>query len=317
MHSIVWFWTIGIHDPAWVQAVASIALVVLSFVTLVVLAMYAWDTDALANSSKLSADAALLNAQALVNAERARIGFDVNEMGRSFSIDARNSGKTSARIMYAHGFTVILTPEETLPSVPIYVGAPDDNSEWIAPGERFELLTAPDRYGLIADLSDMRLCGRIRNKKATLWVSVVSDTLMASLWNRGRSVSVSLHRWTILRKPTFTPLALPDIEAKHRQPSCFLSLMTAKETVPLLQNLFFSENKPETLRPVDLALLTYLFLRQTEDHYIHDSQLTLAKRLGCERQAIGDSVKRLDGSGMRRPNGRQDASVGPLGWPST
>jgi hypothetical protein len=34
----------------------------------------------------------------------------------------------------------------------------------------------------------------------------------------------------------------------------------------------YSENKPAELRPVDIALLTYLILRQTEDHYINDSQ---------------------------------------------
>ena len=44
MHSLVWFWTTGIHDPAWVQAVVSIALVVLTLVTLIVLARYAWDS---------------------------------------------------------------------------------------------------------------------------------------------------------------------------------------------------------------------------------------------------------------------------------
>ncbi len=48
---------------------------------------------------------------------------------------------------------------------------------------------------------------------------------------------------------------------------------------------------------MDIALLTYLIVRQTEDHYINDSQLTLANRLGCERKTIADSIKRLDGLG--------------------
>lgn len=69
--------------------------------------------------------------------------------------------------------------------------------------------------------------------------------------------------------------------------------MNQKSTITVLQNLFFSEGKPAELRPVDVALLTYLILRQTEDHYIFDSQLTLANRLGCERKTIGDSIKRL------------------------
>ena len=51
MHSIVWFWTTGIHDPAWVQAFAAIALVLLTIVTLLVLAFYAWDTHTLARTS--------------------------------------------------------------------------------------------------------------------------------------------------------------------------------------------------------------------------------------------------------------------------
>jgi hypothetical protein len=69
--------------------------------------------------------------------------------------------------------------------------------------------------------------------------------------------------------------------------------MTSTETLTILRNLYFSENKPKELRPIDVVLLSYLVLRQTEDHYITDSQLTLAARLGCERRAIADSVKRL------------------------
>lgn len=69
--------------------------------------------------------------------------------------------------------------------------------------------------------------------------------------------------------------------------------MNQKKTVELLQNLLFSENKPPELRPVDILLLNYLILRQTEDHCIYDSHLTLAQRLGCERRTIADSIKRL------------------------
>lgn len=64
-----------------------------------------------------------------------------------------------------------------------------------------------------------------------------------------------------------------------------------------LQSLYFSENKPEQLRPVDIALLTYLILRQTADHYIYDAHLTLASRLGCERRTIAESIKRLSDLG--------------------
>jgi hypothetical protein len=67
--------------------------------------------------------------------------------------------------------------------------------------------------------------------------------------------------------------------------------------VTRLQNLYFSENKPPQLRPVDIALVSYLVHRQTEDHYIFDSYLTLADRLGCERRTIADSVTRLSAMG--------------------
>ena len=73
--------------------------------------------------------------------------------------------------------------------------------------------------------------------------------------------------------------------------------MNHKTTIERLQNLFFSENKPAGLKPIDLSLLVYLLLRQSEDHFVYDSQLTLANRLGCERKAIGDSIKRLDALG--------------------
>lgn len=51
MHSIEWFWTIGLHHAAWVQAIASAVLVALTFVTLGVLCIYAWDTHRLAETS--------------------------------------------------------------------------------------------------------------------------------------------------------------------------------------------------------------------------------------------------------------------------
>ena len=64
-----------------------------------------------------------------------------------------------------------------------------------------------------------------------------------------------------------------------------------------LQNLYFSENKPTELIPLDILLLSYLILRQTEDHFVYDSQLTLANRLGCERKAVAKSIKRLNDMG--------------------
>ncbi|MGA2086583.1 MAG: hypothetical protein ABSG60_13815 [Terracidiphilus sp.] len=51
MHSIMWFWTAGIHDPAWVQAIAAVAVVVLTLVMVIVLFIYAYDTHTLARTS--------------------------------------------------------------------------------------------------------------------------------------------------------------------------------------------------------------------------------------------------------------------------
>lgn len=51
MDSIAWFWFVGRHDPTWVQAVSSVALVVLTTITLIVLGLYARDTHTLAKTS--------------------------------------------------------------------------------------------------------------------------------------------------------------------------------------------------------------------------------------------------------------------------
>jgi Helix-turn-helix domain len=68
---------------------------------------------------------------------------------------------------------------------------------------------------------------------------------------------------------------------------------TTEKTLTRLHDLYFSETKPKKLKPIDLALLTYLILRGTDDHFIYDSQETLAARLGCTRNTIGTSIKRL------------------------
>jgi hypothetical protein len=86
-HAIVWFWNTGLHDPAWVQGFAAVAVVFLSLATLCVLIKYAIDTNAQAKASKKSADAAeaaanaaetaanavLAQTQLMISKERARI----------------------------------------------------------------------------------------------------------------------------------------------------------------------------------------------------------------------------------------------------
>ena len=72
----------------------------------------------------------------------------------------------------------------------------------------------------------------------------------------------------------------------------------SKSTAPILlerlYDLYFSEKKPAELLPIDLALLSYLILRQTETHFIHDSQDTLAVRLACNRKTISRAIERLE-----------------------
>ena len=67
-----------------------------------------------------------------------------------------------------------------------------------------------------------------------------------------------------------------------------------------LRDLYFSERKPKDLTPTDMALLTYLLLRESEDHFIFDSQETIGARLGCDRRTVAKSIERLE----------------TLGWPT-
>jgi hypothetical protein len=86
MHSIVWFFTTGIYDAAWVQAVAAIVLVILTFVTLIVLSIYAWDTHTLAKTSKVSAEAAERSSKAasgqmqfMIRKERPQLSIEIKD----------------------------------------------------------------------------------------------------------------------------------------------------------------------------------------------------------------------------------------------
>lgn len=126
MHSLIWFWTTGIHDPAWVQAIAAAAVVVLSFVTLAVLVVYAYDTHTLAKTSKVSAEAALLNAKAVMDSERAWMIAEMNPLSKSMTGSStfkiaprmRNKGKTPAFIVESATSAVVLPKGNSLPKTP-------------------------------------------------------------------------------------------------------------------------------------------------------------------------------------------------------
>ena len=85
------------------------------------------------------------------------------------------------------------------------------------------------------------------------------------------------------------------VETAHTKPRT--STAVDANILTTLHNLYFSENKPQQLQPVDIALATYLILRQTDDHFIYDSQDTLATRMGCERKAVARSISRLKTAG--------------------
>ena len=114
LHDIGWFFTIGRFDPDWVQAIASVVLVILSFITLAVLVRYAWDTRTLAIASNKSADAAVAGSQAalsqiqlMIDKERARIFVVPIEEAASMITDKQGDGTSKQNVMF---FNVGPTP---------------------------------------------------------------------------------------------------------------------------------------------------------------------------------------------------------------
>lgn len=65
-------------------------------------------------------------------------------------------------------------------------------------------------------------------------------------------------------------------------------------TTEVFRKLFFSEDKPKALKPIDLSILAYLILRRSEDHEIFDSFLTIAERVCSDRQTVARSLQRLE-----------------------
>lgn len=106
-----------------------------------------------------------------VNAERARITMDIGEMGRSFSIKVKNTGKAMAKVLYAKGVNMVLPYGENLPPEPPYLSEKrTDFSECLNPTESLDIFNDRGEYGLLADLSSVELCEQIRDKKVALWV---------------------------------------------------------------------------------------------------------------------------------------------------
>jgi hypothetical protein len=71
-----------------------------------------------------------------------------------------------------------------------------------------------------------------------------------------------------------------------------------KTVFDINQRLLLSEDKPSNFTPLDNLLVDYWIHRGAITHEICDSQLTLARRLGCsDRHAIAASFARLSSAG--------------------
>jgi hypothetical protein len=148
-------------------------LVILGFPTLAFVGWQAWETRNAAKATQKSAENASQQIDLYVNAERARMTMEVGELGRSFTIESENTGKAIAKVTRACGFSVVLPFCEPLPPIPIYLSMKnlnEDCSEWIHTGKRIDIPNNQARYGLLADLSDLKRCEDIRDKKIILWV---------------------------------------------------------------------------------------------------------------------------------------------------
>jgi hypothetical protein len=124
--------------------------------------------------AKQSAEATRQQIELYVNAERGRMTMDVREVGRSFAIDGLNTGKGIAKITYARGVSVVLHHGEELPATPAYLAKRNPNwdfVEWVDSGKKIDLFRDNDgEIGLLADLTDPKLCDDIRDEKSVLWV---------------------------------------------------------------------------------------------------------------------------------------------------
>jgi hypothetical protein len=98
MHSIIWFFTTGRFDSGWVQAVASVTLVILTIITLFYLKRYVQDTNTLAVSSVAQINATTTPILVLV-ADSARSAYETsNEM--ECSIENQGPGAAQNVIWY-------------------------------------------------------------------------------------------------------------------------------------------------------------------------------------------------------------------------
>jgi len=112
------------------------------------------------------------------NSERARMNLVVSRLGNfSFEFNAKNIGRTSARVSYARGFSTFLDPGKVLPDLPRYLSDEDighEPIEWVGPAADLSLVRQTEEGKcepmLIADLSSEARRSNIRNAGCQLWV---------------------------------------------------------------------------------------------------------------------------------------------------
>jgi hypothetical protein len=118
--------------------------------TLFVIAWQSAETREAAKAAKDSAEAALLNANALVNAERGRLVVvystsdpDSSEAGM-FEFEIRNIGRCPALLTFARLRVLFLTPGQELPEEPprLEDDDPPYPEEWVLPNDSTPLLVA-------------------------------------------------------------------------------------------------------------------------------------------------------------------------------
>lgn len=117
-------------------------------------------------------------ADLMENAERARITVVVSRFGSySFVFNARNIGKTSAKVTYARGFCTSLDQGQSLPLAPVYLSSEVSGVEpvqWVGAGADLELVEQK-RDGevgpiLIADLSQTATRNNIQFHGCSMWI---------------------------------------------------------------------------------------------------------------------------------------------------
>ena len=106
MHSIIWLFTTGRFDSGWVQSVASVALVLLTILTLFFLNRYVRDTKTLAVNSLEQINAAMTPILVLI----ANSSRSTQELNDALDCSIENQGPGAAQNVMWYYAEPVLTP---------------------------------------------------------------------------------------------------------------------------------------------------------------------------------------------------------------